>query len=110
MMVFIIAVHILVCLGLILVILVQSGRGGGLVESFSNVESMFGPKTNVFMTRLTTIFASLFLLTCVSLAFLASRQSRSLVEGARLNKIQNQTGQVATSTDNATQPVSETTQ
>jgi preprotein translocase subunit SecG len=75
----IVLVHIIVCLLLIAAILIQRGRGGGLVESFSGVESMFGTKTNVFLSRLTSILATLFLLTCLSLAVLAARQSRSLI-------------------------------
>lgn len=79
----IIALHIIVCLLLILVILIQTGRGGGLVESFSGVESMFGPKTNVFLTRLTAILSTIFFLTCLVLAILSIRQSRSLIQGIK---------------------------
>jgi len=82
-MVFVIAIHIAVCVVLIILILIQSGRGGGLVEGFSNVESMFGPKTNTFLTRLTSILSILFFITCVSLAFISAQQSRSLMENAR---------------------------
>ncbi len=76
---FIIAIHVIICALLITIILIQAGRGGGLVEGFSNVESMFGPKTNTFLTRTTTTLAILFFITCVSLAVLSARQSRSLM-------------------------------
>lgn len=79
----VIAMHLIVCALLIIIILIQAGRGGGLVESFSGVESMFGPKTNTFLTRATTILASLFFLTCISLAFLSARQSRSLMRSVK---------------------------
>jgi preprotein translocase subunit SecG len=69
---------------LIIIILIQAGRGGGLVEGFSNVESMFGPKTNTFLTRTTATLSILFFLTCLSLAFLSSRQSRSLMENVKV--------------------------
>ena len=75
----ILAIHLIVCLLLIAVVLIQAGRGGGLVDSFSGVESMFGTKTNTFLTRTTTILAILFFLTCFSLALLSARQSRSLI-------------------------------
>lgn len=79
MMGIVIALHIIVCVLLITIILIQAGRGGGLVEGFSSVESMFGPKTNTFLTRTTTTLSILFFVTCLSLAFLSARQSRSLM-------------------------------
>lgn len=75
----VIAIHVVVCIMLIVVVLIQSGRGGGLVESFSGIESVFGTKTNAFLTRTTGILATLFILTCLTLAFLSLRQSRSLM-------------------------------
>ena len=77
---FLLVVHILVAVLLIAVILIQRGRGGGLVESFSGVESMFGTKTSAMLTRATSIFAVLFLCTSISLAFLAAQRSRSLIK------------------------------
>lgn len=79
---FVITLHIIFCILLIILILIQAGRGGGLVEGFSSVESMFGPKTNVFLTRVTTVLATLFFISCVSLAFLSSQQSKSLMRKA----------------------------
>ncbi|MCM8791718.1 MAG: preprotein translocase subunit SecG [Candidatus Omnitrophica bacterium] len=73
-------IHIVVCILLIMVILIQRGRGGGLIESFSGFESMFGPKTNVFLTRSTTILAIIFMCTCLILTFFSINQSRSLME------------------------------
>jgi preprotein translocase subunit SecG len=44
---------------------------------------MFGTKTNAFLTKLTTIFAVVFFLTCLSLALLSVRQSRSLLSNTK---------------------------
>jgi len=79
MMALIIAMHIIVCVLLIGIILIQSGRGGGLVDSFSGVESMFGTKTSAFLTKTTTTLAILFFITVLSLAVLSARQSKSLM-------------------------------
>jgi preprotein translocase subunit SecG len=79
MMTFIIIIHLIVCIALIGLVLIQRGRGAGLVESFSGVESMFGTKTNVFLTRATTILSILFFVTCLSLALISIKQSRSLM-------------------------------
>ena len=79
----IIVLHVIACVLLIVLILIQRGRGGGLVESFSGVESMFGTKTSVFLTRFTTILSIIFFCTCLSLALLSARQSRSLMRSAK---------------------------
>jgi preprotein translocase subunit SecG len=79
-MTIIIIIHMIVCFFLIGIILIQAGRGGGLVDSFSSVESMFGTKTNTFLTRTTTVLSVMFFVTCLSLALLSAKQSRSLMK------------------------------
>ncbi|MCD4781649.1 MAG: preprotein translocase subunit SecG [Candidatus Omnitrophica bacterium] len=78
---FIIFLHVLISIFLVVTILMQSGRGGGLTESFSSAENVFGAKTNVMMTRITTGLAVLFLITALSLAFLSAQKSKSLMAG-----------------------------
>ena len=85
-MIFIIVVHVIVCIVLIGLVLIQRGRGSGLVESFQGVESMFGTKTNTFLTRTTTILSIIFFLTCLSLAVLSVRQSKSLMRNIKPEK------------------------
>ncbi|MGE5197429.1 MAG: preprotein translocase subunit SecG, partial [Deltaproteobacteria bacterium] len=65
------------------------GRGGGLVDSFSGVESMFGPKTSAFLTKATTVLSIMFFMTCLGLAVLSSRQSRSLMQNVKPLPAQN---------------------
>ena len=72
-------IHALVSILLLVIILMQSGRGGGLTESFASAESMFGAKTNEFMIKATTVFASLFLITCLGLAVYSSQKGKSLM-------------------------------
>ncbi len=79
----IITIHVIACTLLIIIILIQRGRGGGLAESFSGVESMFGTKTNTFLTRTTTVLSIVFFVTCLSLALLSVRQSRSLMRSVK---------------------------
>ncbi|MCA9400283.1 MAG: preprotein translocase subunit SecG [Candidatus Omnitrophica bacterium] len=76
---FIIFLHTIISISLVTVILMQSGRGGGLTEAFSSAESMFGAKTNEFMVRATAVLATLFIVTCLSLAFLSSRKDKSIM-------------------------------
>ncbi|MEW6170979.1 MAG: preprotein translocase subunit SecG [Candidatus Omnitrophota bacterium] len=77
---FVIVIHMIVSLLLITVILIQQGRGGGLLESISGIESLFGTKTNAFLTRTTAILATLFIITCLGLTFLSVQRSKSLME------------------------------
>lgn len=83
MMILIITIHVIVCALLIAIILIQRGRGGGLAESFSDVESMLGTKTNAFLTRTTTVLSVLFFITCLSLAVFSIKQSRSLMRNTQ---------------------------
>lgn len=79
MMGFVIFIHSLVCLFLMIAILMQSGRGGGLTAEFAGAESMFGAKTNVFMVRTTTVLATIFMITCLTLAYFSARKNQSLI-------------------------------
>lgn len=83
MMTLLVIVHVIICALLIILVLIQRGRGGGLVESFAGVESMFGTKTNAFLTRVTTVLSVIFFFTCLSLAILSVRQSKSLLANVK---------------------------
>ena len=86
MMTFLIIIHVTACTVLIILVLIQRGRGAGLVESFAGVESMFGTKTSAFLTRTTTIMSVVFFMTCLSLAVLSVKQSKSLMRDVRTVK------------------------
>jgi len=79
MSVVLIFIHTIAALLLIVVILMQSGRGGGLTEGFAPAESLFGAKTNQFMVRATTTMAGVFLVTCLTLAYLNAQRTTSLI-------------------------------
>ena len=59
----------------------QSGRGGGLTESFASAESVFGAKTNSMLIKATTVLAAVFLITCLTPAFLSTKTKESLMSG-----------------------------
>ena len=73
-------IHVLVALLLMIVILMQSGRGGGLTEAFASAESMFGAQTSSFLIRTTSVLATIFIITSLVLAFLSSRKDKSLMD------------------------------
>lgn len=102
-MLFVVIIHVIVCAALITLVLIQRGRGGGLVESFSGVESMFGTKTDAFLTRATTVLSIAFFVTCLTLAALSIRQSRSLMRDTKVSEPAPQAAAAA-------QPLNQTTQ
>ncbi|MBU0468821.1 MAG: preprotein translocase subunit SecG [Candidatus Omnitrophica bacterium] len=72
-------VHVIACVLIIAVILMQSGRGGGLTEGFASAESMFGAQTNEFMIKLTTALATVFLVTSLTLAVVSAKKEVSVM-------------------------------
>jgi preprotein translocase subunit SecG len=84
---FVIVLHVIVCLFLIGVVLLQQGRSADLAGAFGGQGSQtaFGPRAaaNV-LTRLTTWSAVIFMLTSVSLVILFARSagSHSVLSGS----------------------------
>lgn len=81
MILFLTIVHIIVCLMLVGIILLQPGRGMGLSGATfadSATQSVFGTKTADVLTKATTVAAILFMVTCISLSALTAHKSRSL--------------------------------
>lgn len=76
----ILVLHIIVVIGLVVIILIQRGRSGGLVEALGGVESILGTKTSSFFVKLTVILAISFFITSISLAYLSKERGRSLVD------------------------------
>ncbi len=92
MILFLSILHFIVCLFLIVVILLQAGKGQGLTGgSFGadNSNSLLGSKTTSFISKLTTFSAIAFIVTSLTLAIFSSQQSQSLMMGD-LEKIQNE--------------------
>ena len=85
MNILVVCIHVIVCLVLIVVILLQAGRGQGLTGgSFGgNVQSLLGTKTSSFLTKATSVCAILFLFTCIGLNILEVQKSRSLFKTPR---------------------------
>jgi preprotein translocase subunit SecG len=69
-------VHVLVCLFLIIVVLLQSGKAADLAGAFGGMGSQtaFGPRgTATALSKATTIAAVMFMLTSLSLSVLYTR-------------------------------------
>ncbi len=74
-------VHIFVSLLLVLVVLVQTGRGAELGAAFGGVgQATYGRTQGNFLTKFTTGVAVIFMSTSLALAFISSEQpTRSVI-------------------------------
>jgi preprotein translocase subunit SecG len=81
--VLLVILYILVCLFLILVVLLQQGKGADLAGAFGGggSQTSFGPRsgTNI-MHRMTTVAFVLFVVLCLALAILSGKQRGSVME------------------------------
>jgi preprotein translocase subunit SecG len=71
-------VHVLVCVFLIIVVLLQSGKAADLAGAFGGIGSQtaFGPRGSAtLLSKATTISAVLFMCTSLGLSILATRTS-----------------------------------
>ena len=71
-------VHIVVCLFLIVVVLLQSGKAADLAGAFGGMGSQtaFGPRGSAtLLSKATTLSAILFMLTSISLSIVATRNA-----------------------------------
>jgi preprotein translocase subunit SecG len=76
-----IVLHVFVCLMLMLVVLIQPGKSGGLGAALggAGATQIFGGRgAGNFLTRTTWIAASIFFLTSVTLAYLSTSTGDSL--------------------------------
>lgn len=78
MIIFLTLVHILVCVFLIVVVLLQSGKAADLAGAFGGMGSQtaFGPRGSAtLLSKATTVSAVLFMFTSLTLSILATRSS-----------------------------------
>lgn len=82
MTVLLIILHITVCIALIAVVLLQSGKGAEMGASFgaSGSQSVFGAGGgSTFMSKVTTGAAIIFMLTSLTLAYLSGQPGSSSI-------------------------------
>src|SRR3954467_5111792 len=99
-------VHVIVCLFLIIVVLLQSGKAADLAGAFGGMGSQtaFGPRGSAsLLSRVTTISAILFMLTSISLSIVATRGAGGGTSGPALER-SSKTTQSKTATPATPQP------
>jgi preprotein translocase subunit SecG len=78
-----IVLYVLVCLFLIMVVLLQQGKGADLAGAFGGggSQTSFGPRTTTnIMHRMTTGAFVLFVILCLALAIMSGKQRTSVME------------------------------
>src|SRR3974390_43340 len=81
MIILLTTVHILICVFLIVVVLLQSGKAADLAGAFGGMgsQTVFGPRGSAtVLSKATTIAASLFMVTSLTLSIIAPRQRAGL--------------------------------
>ena len=74
----VVALHVIVCLILVLVVLLQAGKGADLAGAFGGgaTQTAFGSRGPAsFLTRMTTVVAVIFMLTSIGLSIMSDRRS-----------------------------------
>src|SRR5271169_3670998 len=101
MVILITIVHIVVCLFLIIVVLLQSGKSGDIAAAFGGMGSQtaFGPRgAATALSRATTWSAIIFMVTSITLSVYASRRgnANSVLQGVKASPAKTQPVKPAT--------------
>jgi len=80
-MTIIVVLHVLVCMALILIVLLQAGKGAEMGAAFGGAsQTIFGSAGAMgFLTKLTTVAAIIFMLTSLLLTFASTRRASSTI-------------------------------
>jgi len=106
--------HVVMCIALILIVLLQTGRGAdmGAVFGGGSSQTVFGSSgPGTFFGKVTTVIATIFMLTSLWLSYSATTHKGSIMEGSvksvveqtvpKKQKIPQDTKQPAGTTDSA---------
>lgn len=78
-------VHVIICVGLMIVVLMQSAKGDGLASAFGGGAfsgAVFGGRgAATFLSKATSILAILFMLSCIGLTFMSKGGASTGVTG-----------------------------
>jgi preprotein translocase subunit SecG len=101
MVILITIVHIAVCLFLIIVVLLQSGKSGDIAAAFGGMGSQtaFGPRgAATILSKATTWSAIIFMVTSITLSVFASRHAgtNSVLQGVKSAPAKSQPAKPAT--------------
>jgi preprotein translocase subunit SecG len=82
MMVFLVIIHVIVCVALIMIVLLQTGKGADIGAAFGGGGSntLFGTSgASTFLSKATTVAAIVFMITSLTLAYLSSQRTTTSI-------------------------------
>jgi preprotein translocase subunit SecG len=81
---FLTIIHISACITLILIVLLQAGKGASMGAAFGgSSQTVFGSSgAGTFLGKMTAAVAIIFMLTSITLTYTASRKTSALMDGA----------------------------
>jgi preprotein translocase subunit SecG len=86
MSIIVIVLHVLVCIALIMIVLLQTGKGADMGAAFGggSSQTLFGSTgASTFLGKATTVAAVIFMLTSLTLAYMSGGQTnKSLMDDA----------------------------
>ena len=81
MITFVAIIHILACLGLIGLVLIQDSKGGGVFTSQSSSNSVLGAGGATTLAQtMTKVVAGIFAVTCIVLSIMSASSSKSVID------------------------------
>jgi preprotein translocase subunit SecG len=81
MVTFLAVVHIIACLGLVGLVLVQDSKGGGVFTSQASSSSVLGAGGTATLAQTATkVVAAFFAATCIGLSIMSARSEKSVVD------------------------------
>jgi preprotein translocase subunit SecG len=81
MVTFLTVVHIIACLGLVGLVLVQDSKGGGVFTSQASSNSVLGAGGATTLAQTATkVVAAFFAATCIGLSIMSARSEKSVVD------------------------------
>ncbi len=77
-------IHVLACITLILIVLLQAGKGANMGAAFGgSSQTVFGSSgAGTFLGKMTAAVAIIFMLTSITLTYTASRKTSGLMDGS----------------------------
>ncbi len=81
MITFLAIIHILACLGLVTLVLLQDSKGGGVFTSQATSNSVLGAGGGASLAQtMTKVIAGLFAATCIALSIYSARVEKSVID------------------------------
>lgn len=101
-----ILIHVIVCIALIMIVLLQTGKGADMGAAFGGggSQTLFGSSgASTFLNKATTVAAIIFMVTSLGLAYISGNREgvgRSVMEGVEAPATENTESEAANSQEN----------